>query len=334
MTDTLSRLAGPTTPSRSDAGSTIYDPSAGVIAVKNAIFTNRDPLRGCWAYLSKGDLTNKDNLFVPGLYVPPGGIVPVELDFIMDGTVDDIRAKQVVDMSYTRFPVTNMLTATTFNSTTDGTGFTTASWTEKNGYCYLMCVVSTHATAAAAPTSFTDTHTGITWTKIGTEIIQNGASVSQCISFWRAQSTGTTATTTTATFGATMTGCHITIIEFQGDTSGTNGSETFTDGGTFTGSSVTQTAVTGLASWQMGGRFAAIASTAGGASTAGAGFTEVYDAAIATPTHMVSTEYALSPGATADFTLATTSTEKILALVGIQDGTKALNVTLNGVVVT
>jgi len=82
-----------------------------------------------------------------------------------------------------------------------------------------------------------------------------------------------------------------------------------------------------------GARFAAITSNAGSTSTPGGAFTELSDAAIATPTNMASTEYAISPGPIADFTLATTSTDKMGALVSMQDGATPLGVILNGIVV-
>ena len=332
MTDTLSRLAGPTAPSRSDAGSTIYDPSAGTIALKNAIFVNSDPLKGAWGYLSIGAMTTKANQIVPGIYVPPASTIPVELDLVLDGTVDDIRARQVVDMSYSKLTVATAVAV--INSTTDAASQATASYAGVASTPYLMCVVATHANAAAAPTSFTDTHDGCTWTQVGSTIT-NGSAPTMAMSFWRCQMTGTTNTTTTANFGITFTGCHIVVAKVTGgDVTGTHGSEAFQDAGTFLHTTTTQTAISVPGTGMCGARFAALTSNAGGTSTAGSGFTELSDAAIATPTNTLTTEYAISSGAFADFTLGTTSTDKMSALVNIQDGSAPLTVTLNGVVVT
>ena len=338
MTDTLSRLAGPTSPSRSDAGSTIYDPSSGTIAVKNAIFTNRDPLKGAWVTLSVNTLATKSNIIVPDLFVPPSSTVPVELDLVMDGTTDDIRARQVVDMSYTRSLVPATAVAV-INSTTDGTTFATAGYAGIASRAYLMFVLATHATAAAAPTSFTDTHDGCTWTQVGNTITNTlgigAGSPTMALSAWRCQMTGTTNTTTTANFGATMTGCHIVVLTVPGaDVTGTHGSEAFQAGGEFCFTTVTGTSIVLPGTNMCGARIAAFSSNAGSTSTAGAGFTELSDAAIATPTNMLTTEYANTPGAVADITLATTSTDKIGMLVSVQDGSTPVNVTLNGVVVT
>lgn len=331
MTDTLTRLAGPTSPSRSDAGSTIYDPSTGTIAVKNAIFSNRDPNKGAWGYLSLGALTTPGNILVPGLYVPPLTEIVVPLDLVMDGTVDDIRARQVVDMSQSIMSAALAVAAVA--STTDGTSIATGSWTAANPRAYLLFGVSTHASAAAKPSSITDTHTGVTWTQIGTEI--TNAAGTMCAFAYRAQSSGTTNTTTTLNFGATMTGFHVVIFDVTGaDTGGSNGSEAFQDGGTFRGSATTQTAFTVLGNAILGARAALVTSNAGGTSTPGSGFTELSDGAIATPTNMATTEYAFTAGGSADVTLGTTSTDKIGVLVGMQDGSTPLNVTLNGVVTT
>lgn len=338
MADQLTRLTGPATVSRSDAGTTLYTPKTNeVVAVKNALLVNNDPFRGVWAYLSLGALSTQSNWFVPGLYIPPSTATKVDLDFIMNSG-ESIFARQTVDMSYSKMTVALPTGFAAIASTTDGTTFATASWTPKNNTPYLMMVVSTHATAAAAPTSFTDTHTGVTWTQIGSTLTNSAGigagNATMAISMWRAQSTGTTAQTTTANFGATMTGCHIVIAEVVGgDVTGTNGSEAFQDAGTFLGSTVTQTAVNILGNKMCGARFAAITSNAGSTSTPGGAFTELSDAAIATPTNMASTEYAISPGPIADFTLATTSTDKMGALVNMQDGTTPLGVILNGIVV-
>lgn len=338
MADTLTRLAGPTSPSRSDAGTTIYTPNTlEIVALKNAVVSNPDPLRGGWVWLSIGAITTKANIIVPGVFIPPNTVTTIPLDIILNGGTETVVARQQVDMSYSKMTVSTAVAVV--NSTTDGTTFATASWAAVASRAYLMVVTATHASAAAAPTSFTDTHSGISWTQVGSTIDNNlgvpaGAGPTMAMSVWRAQSTGTTNTTTTANFGATMTGCHIVIATVPfADVTGTNGSEAFQDCGTFLYTTTTGTALVHPGTNIAGARFAALTSNAGGTSTPGAGFTELSDAAIATPTNMMTTEYIISPGAVADFTLGTTSTDKMGALVSMQDGSTPLNIILNGVVI-
>ena len=339
MADLLTRLSGPQTPSRSDAGTTIYTPQAReIVAVKNAIVSNPDPLKGGWIYLAINNFTSRSNIIIPGVFIPPNTVLSIPLDFVMNGGTETLLARQVVDMSYSKMVPAKPTGFVNVASTTDGTTFATASWTAKNPMAYVMFIVSTHATAAAAPTSFTDTHTGVTWTQVGstlTNILGVGAgNATMAISVWRCQSSGTTNTTTTANFGATMTGCHIELWEVPfADTTGTNGSEAFTDGGTFLFTTVTGTAIVHPGSVVCGARAYALTSNAGSTSTPGAGFTELSDAAIATPTNMMTTEYSISPGAVADLTLATTSTDKMGALVNMQDGSTPLNIIVDGVVI-
>lgn len=337
MADTLTRLAGPIAPSRSDAGSTLYTPKTGeIVALKNATLVNSDALKGAWAYMSIGAMTTASNLIIPGLYIPPGSIIKVDLDYIMNGG-EVLYGRQVVDMSYTPNLVPALATPA-ISSTVDGTSFATASWAAVNSQAYLMFVVSTHANAAAAPTSFTDTHSGISWTQVGTTITNTlgigAGTATMALSAWRAQSTGTTNTTTTANFGITATGCHIVILGVPGaDVTGTNGSEAFQDGGNYTGNIATETAILIPGNKACGARIAGLSSNAGSTSTPGTGFTELSDAAIATPTNMFTTEYGLTPGAVATFTLNTTSTDKIGMLVNAQDGSSPVSVVLNGIVV-
>ncbi len=331
MADTLTRLSGPQTPSRSDAGTTIYTPKQGqIVALKNAVVSNPNPLKGGWIQVSLGPMVTKSNIVLPALFIPPNTMTTVPLDIILNGGTEYIVARQIVDMSYTKMSVATAVAV--INSTTDATSQATASWAAANATAYLMVVVATHANAAAAPTSFTDTHSGITWTQVGSTI--TNAALTMAMSVWRAQSTGTTNTTTTANFGITFTGCHIVIAAVTGaDVSGTNGSEAFQDSGTFLYTTVTGTALVFPGAAMSGARFLATTSNAGGTATPGAGFTELSDAAIATPTNMLHTEYAMSPGGTADVTLGTTSTDKMGALVNMQDGSTPLNVILNGVVI-
>ncbi len=329
MADTLTRLAGPISPAKTDAGTTAYTPVKGIVAVKNIMFSNTSPLIGGWVYASLNAMTTPANRLVSGLYVPPGQTIVVPLDTIMNAGTDDLRIRQVVDMSYSNLTVATAVAV--ISSTTDGTTFATASWAAVAGTCYLMTVVGTHATAAAKPTSFTESagHEGISWTEV-----QSVGTTTMNLSQWRAQATGTTAGTTTANFAATMTGCHIVIAAITGgDTSGTNGSAAIQTGGIAVGKTATETAIVSLSDTMLGARFHSVTSNAGSTATAGTGFTELSDAAIATPTNMLSTDYAITPGAVGNSTLNTTSTDKIWSIVGLQDSKQVINATVNGVVV-
>jgi hypothetical protein len=331
MADALTRLSGPSTPSRSEAGSTIYTPGTRqIVALKNVVLSNPDPLKGGWIQLAIGAMTTKANILLPSILVPPNTMTKVDLDVVLnDG--DSVTARQIVDMSYSKMvPATAVAV---INSTTDASTYATASYAGIASRAYVMFVTVVDAAAAAQPTSFTDTHDGCTWTQVGSSI--SNAALTMNLSTWSCQMTGTTNTTTTANFAAAMDGCHIVIATVPGaDVSGTNGSEAFQDGGNFLFTTVTGTGIALPGSSICGARIAAFTSNAGGTSTAGSGFTELSDAAIATPTNMMTTEYSITPGAVADITLATTSTDKMGALVNMQDGSTPINVILIGVVVT
>lgn len=335
MTDTLKRLAGPTSPLKAEAGSTLYTPASNVTAaLKRAILTNHDPILGAWAFVGINGMADHSKRVISNMYVAPGKTIIVPLDVPVSGvapSADVVYGRQVVDMSYTNMVVGSAVAP--IASTTDAATQATATWSSVAGTAYFMTIVATHANAAAAPTSITDTHTGLTWVKIHEK---SNAALTVNISQWRGQvSVASGPVATTANFGITFTGCHIVIATVTGaDVSGTNGDETFQTAGAFVGSTVTQTAILVPGLDMCGARLSALTSNAGSTSTPGAGFTEGTDNAIATPTNMLTTQYALTPGAMADYTLATTSTDKLYTLANVQDPSDALNITLVGVEVT
>ena len=331
MADTLTRLSGPQSPVASEAGSTIYTPKSGqTVAVKNAVISNPDPLRGGWIYLSLGAMTTTANRIIPGIYIPPNTVQTIPLDFIMNGGTETLVARQVADMSYTKMSIATAVAVV--NSTTDGTSYATASWSSTANRPLILVASSTHGSAATDPSSITDTHSGLTWTFVNSAIT---ADSTQHVSVYRGMASGTTNTTTTVNYSTTRTSGHIVIAELTNSTSGgTQGSEAIQDAGDYRFPTTSVTSILHPGDIVCGARFYAFASTAGGTSTPGAGFTELSDAAIATPTSMMTTEYAFSPGGTADLELSAAATQKIGVLINLQDGTLPLTIMTNGVVIS
>lgn len=338
MTDTIARLAGPVSPSKAEAGTTVYNPSAGVkAAIKSCMLTNHDPAVGAWVHVSIGDVAVHTNRFISNLYVPPAKTLVIPVDVTVDGdTSDDIRARQVIDTS----PFASMLqmavgTVVSTNSTTDGAAFASASWAGVANTLYVLTVINTHATAAAEPTSITDTHTGLTWVKIQTGVNSTGTGR---ITQYRGQTSGVNNVATTVNFAGAQTSCYINISSVTGgDVTGTNGDEGLQGAGVLETLVVSGSAVPTAfsATDMMGGRYYAIVNSTGGSFTAATGYAELIDAALATPTSSVEIAYALSPGVNADPTPnGTLAANSLIGFVNLQPPYEAVNITLNGVEVT
>jgi len=330
MVDTLTRLAGPTIPAKGEAGTTIYDPSTGTIVIRNATFTNVHAGRGAWAHLSIGDMTVPANRIISGLYVPPGETIVVPLDLVMAGATEDIRARQIVDQAGTAM---NPASATALIAdSTDATTYTTATWTAISGAEYLLFAYARAATTPAI-SSFTDTHSGITWTLVDSVTGLLASNIGKLVCY-RAHSTGTTNTTTAVVWTATMQCGFVSIISLEGgDASGTHGSECIQKSGAAY-RPTTSTTVEVFGALHCGGRvFAGSNQQSTGATTAGGGFTEIHDGTTATPATAFESSYSLQPGFYGAG-LFTTGVERLALLVNIQDDVDVLNVTLNGVVVT
>lgn len=328
---TEARLAGPTQPAKSEAGTTIYDPVAGIRAnIRTAIVTNTHASLWGWLTLSVGSIATKANRIVSGLPVPPKTTFTIPLDLVLDGDAnggaDDLRARQTVDMTYTAMTVASAVALIADTNAGAATALATASWAAKNAACYVMFV---SWTGTPTISSFTDTHSGITWTLV--DQIDNTAGDTH-LAVYRAQSSGTTNTTTTVTFSAAPTGVFISIQELVGaDSSGSHGDAAIMKAGTRY-LSPTNTNLYLPGTEQCGARLAAFMHNgAAGTWTPGAGFTEVHDGTYATPSTAFESAYALTPGNDASAVASTTSAENLMAMVDIQDNTKVLTVTIVGV---
>jgi hypothetical protein len=325
----VKRLAGPIQPAKSEAGTTLYTPGSGTKAVvRNAVITNTHASFGAWATLAVGSIATKANRLASGLYVPPATTMVVPLEVTLDGDAsDDIRARQTVDMTYTAMTVASAVALIADTNAGSSTSIATASWTAKNNACYVMFVAWTGSPTIS---SFTDTHTGITWTLVQT--ISSSLVDTPTLAVYRAQSSGTTNTTTTIVFSSAPTGAYISILELVGaDSSGANGDAAIMAAGTRY-LSPTNTNLYLPGSEFCGARIAAFMHDgAAGTWTPGSGFTEVHDGTYATPSTALEAAYALSAGKDASAIASTTSAENLMSLVDIQDSTKVLTITLNGV---
>jgi hypothetical protein len=216
VTDTLKRLAGPVIPGSGVGAETIlYDPAAGhVAAVKNAVVTNTDDYLDGELTISIGAGATLANRIVHKLWVPPKKSLVIPLDVVLDGAVggDDIRAFQ---QSAAVAPTNKAATGATTATSTP----TTASWSSTAGDVYILTVMMTNASQQIdAPASFVDTHTGISW-KLVNAVISSviNATDSSWVSIFQyvATATGTTNTTTQATFLTAGTGYFIAVDEFS-----------------------------------------------------------------------------------------------------------------------
>ena len=324
MTDTIKRL-GFGYVSKKDAPGAIYTvPGATTAHVRTALVSNRTALDAwCGVYLG-----GSTEVLFEGM-IPPFGCVPVPVDVVLSAA-DTILAQQIVSMEYsqlsrallTRINQTLLATATTYAS---------SSWQAMIDCVYTMDVFSSHATAAAEPTGFTDTHS-LTWTKV-----QGGVSLDGKLRLtqYRAKCTSTSSTTTTVNFAANQTGCGIRIVEYTGaDLTGSNGEEAVQACGILTPVAwATDPAIMNGTKW-AGMRYFAFGESSLGAHTPLTGWTELTDAdnagAVNVATYSINT-----PGATAGVDPTTAPPlSPVAGLLSIQDPTDAITVAVSGVEVT
>lgn len=334
MTDTLTRLAGPTAPSPLLAGTAIYTIGAGAAVVKNAIVTNTDPSLGAFLWLSVGVPTTVANRIANGVYVPPGKTLILPLDVVVTFAAGDaIYARQSSMVDPLQF-TTPLDTAGLLTLTTDATTGTPASWTNKANAAYIMTVITTKASAVDTVTVGADSHTGMgTWTLLQT--ITDTAADTRITQF-RNQSSGTSAAASpVVTSGGTATGWMIRITEFMGlDLTGTNGSAAFNALGTYES---VGTSATPLHTYTDFGSqvFVGLATPLQVYThIAMSGWTELSDVNYATPSTAGYTVYTQSPAAFYRPTISTTAPGTISGAVEFITPEKSLTVTLNGVVVT
>ncbi len=232
MANTLKRLSGPTVPVKGGtdgAGTTLYTPSSGVTAsVRNAVVASKAP----WdAYISLylNDANDETKILYNRLLIPAFRTVELPLDVIVANSGgDSIRARQTVPYQDTYGDATLLQTPAVL---TNGTGnsaaattVVTGSWTEVNGTLYMLSVAWRKAGGGITISSFTDTHAGITWTRI-----KNLVSGDLSVAVYAGVSTGTTAATTTVTFSAApdAAGAAVTNVALTGtfDSTTANGTD-------------------------------------------------------------------------------------------------------------
>lgn len=335
MADTIKRLAGPVAASKLNAGAAIYTPSSGVTAVvRSALVANTHGSKTGWITLGVGAVDTLANRFISALEVPPRSSILLPLDLVVsNGGGDSIFARQTMAQDASGLVVANKVATA---STTATTAYASGSWTATNdNTVYVLSVIHTLATAPAAPSSITDTHSGVTWQSLQT--ITNAAAGTNGefirIDQYRAQSTGTTNTTTTANFAVNQTGCIVVVDEVRGgDTSGSDGSEAILPLGTVELAGTLQSLQFGCDPFGL--RHALTVHGVNEVHTPGTGMTELSDTGYSTPNTAEETAYTFSPYIDLSASWATTATRRLGAAVGFQDSLKALTVTLNGVEAT
>lgn len=334
MTDTLTRLAGPTAPSPLLAGTAIYTIGAGTAVVKNAVVTNTDPNLGAFLWLSIGVPTTVANRIANGVYVPPGKTLVLPLDVVVTFAGSDaVYARQSSMVDPLKF-TTPLDTAGLLTLTTDATTGTTASWTNKANASYIAAVITTKASAADTVTAGADSHTGMgTWTLLGTILDTAGDTR---LTLFRNQSSGTSASATPVfTSGGTATGFIIRITEFMGlDLTGTNGSAGFNFLGTYETVGTSATPLHTYADFGSQVYVAMATPLQVYTHTAMSGWTELSDVNYSTPSTAGYTAYTQSPAGFYRPTISTTAPNTISGAVEFITPQKSLTVTLNGVVVT
>jgi hypothetical protein len=231
MTDTLKRLAGPTQVAQTNAGTLLYTvPGSTTTAVKSILLNNTDPVMGAFFSLAIGsDLsaaTGLDNRILSNFYVAPSDTAYVPLDLVLDAA-ETLYARQSCMIEPTQLTIAAAVAATNAGS---ASSIVSASWTEAVDDLFLLTVALFDTSATAVVSSFTDTHTGVSWTALQSFV--NATSTFRVYQY-TAQSTGTTGTTTTVTFDSTCDSSSLAITKITAltslvdDASGTNGSTAF-----------------------------------------------------------------------------------------------------------
>jgi len=329
MTDTLERLAQ-ARPAQTTAGTLLYTGGGSeVTAVKNALITNNDPLMGAFLTMSIGsDLTDMAKRVLSSYYVAPGDTVYLPLDLIL-GNSETLYARQSCMIDPTQMTVAAAVAAT---SAASATTIVTASWTEAVGDQFLMTVAWRSGTETIS--SFTDTHTGVTWTLLQGPVTNAAATAK--MAQYTAESTGTTNATTTVTFSGAVTSSisidKITALtSYIEDTTGTNGETGWRALGTTEAPSGTTPL---LVASEMGAsvHYGVHHPTVTEAHTAMTGWTEVDD--IATNGGSLATAILMAPAAWSRPTIATGTTAYQGFFAEMLNTKRSLVVSLDGVVVT
>lgn len=336
MTDTLKRLAGPTQPAQTNAGTLLYTAGGSTVtAVKSALITNTDPVFGAYLSMSIGsDLsvaTGLDNRICSQFYVAPGDTVFMPLDVVL-GNSETIYARQSCLIEPT---LMTLAAATPALSAGSASSIVSASWAEAVGDLFLLTVILVDTSATALVSSFTDTHTGITWTLLQSYV---NAAATIRIYQYTAKSTGTTSATTTVTFDSTCDSSalsidKITAITSPGiDTSGANGATGFRALGT-------TEAPLGATPLFVAGEVGASVIYGSGTGTAAetqtqmTGWTEIDDFST-TNAAAIRTAYIMAPASWVRPTMSAGVKLHVAAFAEILNVKRSLTVSLNGVEVT
>jgi hypothetical protein len=227
-------------------------------------------------------------------------------------------SQQINEMNDSQFWVND---ATSGSSTTDGTSFTTGSFSSTTSLCMLLSVVSTHASAAAKPASFTGAHTDTLWTELQTIAASDGtARLTQY--FGRPLTTPQTGTLQ-INFDTTMTGCLWSVAQvFDGDTAFTfaPGESCLFAAGTYSSGAVSGNTVDVIPNMPATGKILAMTGPgAGGYTPWSGGWPELVDISIATPTQGLGVHWSRHTGDMHGRALfADTIAQRLAGLVAVQ----------------
>lgn len=210
---------------------------------------------------------------------------------------------------------------TSSGSTSNTTGYTTASVTPVADRLYTAFVVSTRG-SSTDPDVPTMTHAGgLTWVQIDTQLLPLSGTIRQRVTMFRAmKSSGLSAGTCTITHANAGTGCAWSILEWDGvDTSGTDGSGAIVQSTKNTTSAGTTCTLTlGSALSTGAAHYAGFGTNSGATFSAEGSWTELPATEItyATPSTMLGAMYRL---ATSDTTaLGTVGTSGEIAGISVE----------------
>jgi hypothetical protein len=333
VTDTIKRLAGPVQPAQTTAGTLLYTAGGSTVtAVKSALIHNTDPLMGAFFTMAIGSsLTDLSKRVLSSFYVAPGDTAYVPLDLVL-GNNETLYARQSCMVDPGRLIIGAAVAAASSGS---ATFITTGAWTEAVGDIFLMTVVLRDTAAAAVISSFTDTHTGVTWTLLQGPVTNTAANTKMYQ--YTAQSTGTTNAVTTVTFDSTCDTSSISIVKitaltsYDDDVSGTNGSTGFRALGTTEAPAGTTPMIVAA---EMGASviYAIHHPTVTEAHGPMTGWSEVDD--IATNGGSLATAFIMAPASWSRPSITTGTTAYQAFFAEILNSKRSLTVTLDGVEVT
>lgn len=330
MVTALARLAGPATLSAAATGTAMYTtPANATTMVREIILTNTNPSRDASVDLSIGTITTAANRIATAIDVPAASTIVAPITVVLEP--GDVLRGRCAHRMTARFLLTNLIADT---DASDATSYISANWTTTATTPYILTVINTHATAAAVPSSITDTHNGFTWTQEQTVLGTNGTT-SMRVTQYRAQSTtAEAAVDTTVNFAGAQTGCIFIIDEvYGGDTSGTHGSAAITAQGTYEFVKAS-TGFTMISDDWLVARHFTFAHLAAEATTQDGRFTELGDTNAATPAFGASTAWSSVPGGDATPSWATSTANGLGAVLRLSDGLSYIQASAMGVEVT